>query len=328
MIFLRSEEIHLALPMAETIEAMKTAYAVFSKGDAEVPQRLQMDIAPHFGTSIFMPSFIHDGESDSLALKTVSVFPKNGSKGLPTIHAAVMVLDPETGRIEALLEGSSLTSIRTGAASGAAIDILSRREANSVALFGAGVQGRTQLEAICAVRNIKRILVYDPNQQKANEFLTKISESANIPKDLRIARTPDEAACNAEIICTATTSKTPVYQADSVQPGTHVNGIGSYTLDMVENPPELIKNSNTFVDSVSATMSEAGEIVEAIRNNYIKTEGITEIGDVILGKAHGRISDNQITFFKSVGIAVQDALAAHLALKNAKELNLGEKISW
>jgi len=328
MIFLKSEEIRRALPMRETIEEMKTAFAVFSRGDAKVPQRTQLDIANHNGTSLFMPSYFHDGKSDSLALKTVSVFPNNGSMGIPTIHAAVLVLDPETGRIDALLEGSTLTAIRTGAASGAATEILAKQDAKSVAIFGTGVQGRTQLDAICTIRNIETILVYDIDHHKTNEFLIDISKKTNIPKDLIIASTPDEAARNADIICTATTSRTPVYPAESVQPGTHINGIGSYTLDMIENPPEILKDSTIFVDSISATMTEAGEIVEALRRKLLRTEGITELGNVILEKSMGRQSENQITFFKSVGIAVQDAVAARLALKNAKELGLGENISW
>lgn len=328
MILLKSEDVILALPMAETILAMKAAYRTLSLGKAKIPLRLQLDIEPYHGSSIYMPSFVYGDDGGLLTLKTVSVYPENFKKDLPSIHAAVLVFNAETGNIDALLEGSSLTAIRTGAASGAATDILARPDSSVAAIIGAGVQARTQLEAICTVRQINTVKIYDNDHQKAREFANEMVGKGKIPSGLRVSMTADEAIRDADIICTSTTSKTPVYNAESVQPGAHINGIGSYKPDMIENPPELINNSNTFVDSSKAVIEEAGEIIEAIKRRTLDSEKLIELGNVILGRSEGRISNDQITFFKSVGVAVQDAYAAQLALQNASTLGLGEKIDW
>jgi ornithine cyclodeaminase/alanine dehydrogenase-like protein (mu-crystallin family) len=328
LIILRAEDIRQALPMGEAVETMKKAYAAVSRGEAIVPLRISLPISPYEGVSLFMPAYVGNKTDDALALKAVSVFPKNADLGLPIIHAAVLVLEAATGRVIALLEGASLTAIRTGAASGAATDLLSRGDAENVVVFGAGIQGRTQLQAVCEVRSIKKGWVYDPATEKAHAFIKELAGEGPIPSDLQVASDPGEVAGLADIICTATTSKDPVYPADAVKPGTHINGVGSYTLEMVENPPELFGKAGVFVDSVGAVMAEAGEIVEAINRKIIRTEDLVELGNVVRGVSTGRRSSEQITFFKSVGIAVQDALAAQLAVQRAIEMELGQKVDW
>ena len=139
---------------------------------------------------------------------------------------------------------------------------------------------------------------------------------------------PDDAARFANIICTATTSHEPVYSANAIRPGTHINGVGSYTLDMIENPPEIYTKADAFVDSRKAALAESGETVKAIKKDMLNNKDLVEIGKVCLGEHPGRISDQQITFFKSVGIAVQDAIAAQLALKNAVDKGLGQTITF
>jgi ornithine cyclodeaminase len=328
MIILKAEDVIKALPMDKTIDAMKSAFKALSNDTAVVPLRAHLDIAPYEGTSLFMPSFVQDEEGDSLALKAVSVYPLNVKKEMPIIHAAVLVLEAQTGRIQALIEGSTLTAIRTGAASGAATDILARPESSTAAIFGAGVQGRTQLEAICTVRKIKTAWVYDLDLDKSQDLVDEMRGRGEVPWDLKVAIDPNEITCKADVICTATTSKTPIYDAKTIQPGTHINGVGSYTLEMIENPPKLLGNAITFVDSFDAVLAEAGEIIEAINRNFLSPSKITELGDVILGNSTGRNTSDQITFFKSVGIAVQDALAARLALQNAQEMGIGQRITW
>lgn len=328
MIILNADEVKKALPFRETIESMKSGYAALSDGRAEVPLRGQLNIVPYHGTNLFMPSFVQTEIGDILSLKAVSIFPKNASKGIPTIHAAVLVFEPETGKVIALLEGGTLTAIRTGAASGAATDLLARKDANTVGIFGAGIQGRTQLEAVCEIRKIKTAWIYDIDLKNANVFAEEVVGQGQIPDDIRVAKNPTEAVENVDIICTATTSKEPVYPLEAVKPGTHINGVGSYTLEMIENPPELFSLATPFVDSIDAALSEAGEIVEAIKRNIILPETLTEIGEITLGRKSGRTSTKQITFFKSVGIAVQDAMASKLALENAFALGLGQIVSW
>lgn len=328
MIILHADDVKKALPMEQTITAMKAAYASLSSGKAEVPLRARLEISPYQGTCLFMPSFVQGEEGDALALKAVSVFPKNAERALPTIHAAVLVFDPQNGKPLALLEGSTLTAIRTGAASGAATDLLARAEAHTVAIYGAGVQGRTQLEAVCSVREIHTAWIYDPQPDRAQAMCAELQGHGPIPMDLRVAQEPWEAATQADIICTATTAKEPVYSANAIRPGTHINGVGSYTLEMVENPPEVIEVAAIYVDSVEAVLAEAGDLAGPLHKKTITSQALTEIGDLVLGKVAGRVSGQQVTFFKSVGIAVQDAMAAQLALQNAQEMNLGQSVQW
>jgi ornithine cyclodeaminase len=328
VIILGAEEVEIALPMGQTIEAMKSAYAALSQGNADVPLRTQLNIGNHGGTSLFMPSYVHDDDGDMLALKTVSVFPNNPGRGMPIIHAAVLVFEANSGRTLALLEGGSLTAIRTGAASGAATDLLAKSDAKKVAIFGAGIQGRTQLEAVCQVRPIETAWIFDPDTDKANAYKNELSGIGQIPEKLFVAKDPVEAASQADIICTATTSRTPVYPANAVTAGTHINGVGSYTLEMIENPVDLFINATPFVDSIDAVLTEAGEIVEAIKCKILHPENMVELGKVVLGHASGRRSESEITYFKSVGIAVQDAFAARLAVQNAETMGLGQSIDW
>jgi ornithine cyclodeaminase/alanine dehydrogenase-like protein (mu-crystallin family) len=328
MIILKADDVRNTLPMDTTIEVMKQAYAALSNGQAEIPLRSHLAIPPHNGTSLFMPAFVKTKQTEALAVKTVSIFPQNIARGLPLIHAAVLVLEANSGRPIALIEGGILTALRTGAASGAATDLLARKDAKTAAIFGAGVQGRTQLEAICTVRKIETAWIFDPDHQKAQTFASELAGQGYIPSDLRVAPDPEKAASLADIICTATTSLEPVYPAEAIRPGTHINGVGSYTLEMIENPPEIYNRASAFVDSRQAAMAEAGEVVTAINAKLLFPDEIAELGEVVLGQHPGRTSDKQITFFKSVGVAVQDALAARLALKNAQEMGCGQQVTW
>jgi ornithine cyclodeaminase len=327
MLILKESDVRRALPMDRTIESMKNAFAALSAGQAEVPIRCQLPITPHGGTSLFMPAYV-GGKNESLSIKAVSVFPNNVERGLPIIHAAVLVFEANTGQVLALLEGGTLTAIRTGAASGAATDILASPDARTVAIFGAGIQGRTQLEAVCTVRSIETVWIVDPDQGKADSFVDELAGKGKIPADLRVTADPEKATQSADIICTATTSQIPVYPPEAVRPGSHINGVGSYTLDMIENPPEIYNRACAFVDSREAALAEAGETVAAINRKLLFRDEMAELGEVILEKRPGRISANQITFFKSVGVAVQDALAARLAMQNALEMGLGQQVDW
>jgi ornithine cyclodeaminase/alanine dehydrogenase-like protein (mu-crystallin family) len=244
MMILNAEDVRKTLPMDKTIEAMKSAFRALSDDKAVVPLRTYLEIAPFDGSSLFMPSFVQDEEGDSLALKAVSVFPQNNRLDLPIINAAVLLFEAQTGKIQAILEGSTPTAIRTGAASGAATDILARPESKTAAIIGAGVQGRTQLEAICTVRKIETTCIYDLDQKKSRAMVDGMRGKGVIPWDLHAVTDPDEVTCKADIICTATTSKTPIYNPDTIQPGSHINAVGSFTKEMFENPPELLKEAD------------------------------------------------------------------------------------
>jgi alanine dehydrogenase len=329
MLMLTADDVRNALPMNEAIEAMKTAYVSLSDGTAVVPLRTRLPIPDKDALSLVMPAYVHSENGKALAIKVVSLFPTNPARGLAYIQAAVLVFDPETGQAIALLEGSSLTAIRTGAGSGAAIDLLARKDSKIVAIFGAGVQGRTQLEAACTVRDIETAFIVDHTMEKAKRFAEEMRGKGSIPKDIRVAVSAKEAIEGADIICTATTSSTPVFDDKDVKKGAHISSVGGYREDMQEIPAETMQRAKIYVDSRSASLEEAGDLIQPIRAGLFDESHICgELGEVILGKISGRQSQDEITCFKSVGIAVQDAMAAQVALNNARKLNIGKEVEF
>lgn len=329
MLILNATEVRQALPMNTAIAAMKDAYASLSDGTAVAPLRTRLPIPSRDAVSLFMPAYMKKDSTEALAVKVVSLYPSNPPRGLAYIQAAVLVFDAETGRAIALLEGSSLTAIRTGAGSGAAIDLLARKDSKVVAIFGAGPQGKTQLEAACSARNIETAFIYNPTTAKAESFVEEMAGLGNIPKDIRVAKTPQEAIENADIICTATGSKKPIFDDKDVNTGTHISAIGAYTPEMQELPIETVARSRIVVDSRATVLDEAGDIVKAMKAGLITEASIhAELGEIVLGTHSGRQADDEITFFKSVGNAVQDAVAAQVALKNAHAMKLGVEVKF
>ena len=329
MLILNADEVRQALPMHQAIAAMQDAFASLSNGTAVVPLRTRLPIPNHDALSLFMPAYMKSDTGEALAVKVVSLYPHNPARGLAYIQAAVLVLESDTGRAIALLEGSTLTAIRTGAGSGAAIDLLARKDSKVVAVFGAGAQGRTQLEAACAVRKIETVFIFNPTLQKARAFAEEMAGRNSIPIDIRVAHSAREAVKNADIICTATTSSKPVFDDDDLQPGTHISAVGAYTPQMQEVPVETVARARVVVDSYVTVMEEAGDIVQAIQAGAFHESDIhAELGEIILGSKAGRESEAEITFFKSVGNAVQDAAAAQFALQNARSMQLGTEIDF
>ncbi|MFQ5921708.1 MAG: ornithine cyclodeaminase family protein [Anaerolineales bacterium] len=320
---LTEEEVRLALPMGEAIQAMKEAFRQLSAGSASVPLRSRIDMANREAVALFMPALLHT--TGDLAVKIVNVFPQNVQRELPTIHAVVVTIDPETGRLLALLEGGSLTAIRTGAASGAATDLLARSDARRVGIFGSGVQARTQLEAVCTVRDIEEAWVYSIDREGAQTFAEELAGKGPIPNEITVAAEPAEAVVAAEVVCTATTSSTPVFSGKDLRPGTHINAVGAYTPEMQELDEHAVEQAHVVVDSREAVLAEAGDLMIPIQKGLIREDHIrAELGEIVSGDAPGRSTDDQITLFKSVGVAVQDAAAAGLSLRRAEELGLGQ----
>jgi ornithine cyclodeaminase len=312
--------------MAEAIEGVKAGYAQLSAGRVQAPLRTPLNVSPD-DVTLIMPFFVGpvEGNDGALGLKLVSVFDSNTARGLPLIHSIVMAVDPTSGAPLALIEGGSLTAIRTGAASGAATDVLARPDAAVVAIFGSGVQARRQLEAVCTVRPIERVYVY--SLVGAEEFAAEMAGYGPIPRDIIIAQNPREAVAAADVICAATTSRTPVFDGRDVRPGAHINGIGSFTPEMQEIDATTVRRARVFVDSVEAALAEAGDLIIPLNDGEITLDHIsTELGEVIAGHKPGRTSAEQITFFKSVGVSVQDAMAAQIILRNGPALGLGATI--
>lgn len=329
MIILQGNNVKKAVEMNECILAMKDAFAYYSSHKEDIPIRSNINLKEHSGELLIMPSHVSSSDFEALTIKIVSIYPHNKKRGLPNIHGIVVVMEPNSGRIVALVEGAALTALRTGAASGVATDLLARKNSRSVAIIGAGVQAQTQLEAVCAVRTIETAWIYDINEDRIDRYIEDMAGKVTIPKNLQKAGSTQEAIQDADIICTATTSQKPVFNDADLKPGVHINAIGSFTPRMREIPLNTLLRSYIVVDSHEAALEESGEIIEAIRTGDLRPKDVSiEIGDIILGNQRVRESPDEITLFKSVGIPVQDAIAARLAVKNAHEHGLGQQVTW
>lgn len=320
-------DVQKTIDMREAIGIVKDAFTQLSNKEATVPLRVSIDVRKHSGTTLFMPAYLE--RTDALAIKIVSVFSENPKRGLPLVHAAVAVLDAETGQIVAVMDGGYLTALRTGAVSGAATDVLARKEARVAAIFGAGVQGRAQVLGVAAVRSLEKVFVIDPFPQAVEKLVAELRGHPDVPLDIRAATSTAEAVRDADIICTATTSATPVYDGALVKPGAHVNGIGSFTPRMQENGENLVRRADKIVvDSYEGAMAEAGDLIIPLQKGIISRSNIyAELGEITSGAKPGRERDSEITFFKSVGNAVQDASVARAILKRAEEMGLGTEVA-
>ena len=320
---LSEEDIRRALPMKDAVEAMKEAFRELSAGRVKMPTRAHIDISKYDGTALFMPSY-----SDcfgKICVKVVNVFNANPKKGLPSIQGVVCLLDAETGSPLASLNGTFLTALRTGAASCAATDLLARPDADSVAIIGAGVQGRMQLEAMCAVRPIKKVWVYDIAEEAAVKFAEKMS--AALAVEIVVAESSRDALQSPDIICTATVSSTPVFDDADIAPGVHINAIGSYKPEVQEIPEKTVLRSLLIVDHRESVLKEAGDLLIPIERGYMQESHIhAELGEIISGKVIGRTSDQEVTLFKSVGTAVQDLAAATRVLEQAEIKDFGNMV--
>lgn len=314
---LSQAEVRSTITMSEAIEEMASAFAQLSTGKAHVPLRVHQ--GAETGTILLMSAYLP--ASESVGVKIVSAYPDNGAHGLPMIHALVMVLDGETGVPRAIMDGSFLTALRTGAASGLATDRLARPDASVLALFGAGVQARTQLEAVRAVRPIREVRVVARSEESARRFAAGIKGV-----EVRVMQDRRDAVRGADVIVAATGSASPVFDGNDVDPGAHVNGVGSYTPAMQEVDTDLVQRARIVVDSRRGALAEAGDLLIPLRSGLIREDDIVEIGEVVAGTRPGRTSGEEITFFKSVGNAVQDAAVAARVLRVAEETELGRVV--
>ncbi len=305
--------------MPEAIEAMRRAFIQLSSGQAQVPQRLRVSIPNVDGNTLFMPVYLP--ESGFLGLKVVTLYKNNPDRGMPMTDALVTVFDADNGRPLAVMDGEHLTAIRTGAAAGLATELLSRPESSVAAVIGAGPQGRTQLEAIAAVRPIRKALIFDIVPERAVAF------AAEMGKKLDLEVVPIkciEGIRDADVISSVTPAREPVFREGDISPGTHINAVGGYTPEMIEIPPKTVARSALFVDQREACLREPGDILRPIQLGLIGEKHIRgEIGEVAAGLIQGRENPRSITLFKSVGNAVQDLAAAALVLWRAQERNLG-----
>lgn len=304
---LSSTDIRKLISMEEAINAMEQAFASYSEGTSRVPQRYVSEIE-----GVGMDLFFKPAYNKSLGRIAVKILTqKTGEiiEGVPSILGVILLLDMKTGAILSMMDGTYLTALRTGAASGIATKLLALDDANTVAIFGCGAQGKTQLEAICDVRPIKRVLLYDTNTDAAEKFKNEMEErqsiSINVEKNLQNLK-------QADIICTATNSEKPLFSRDDISEGVHINAIGSYKPNMQELDPLIIKSGKLFVDSSESVLKESGDLIKPISSNVFSENIIkAEIGDLINNEVTGRQTNDEITIFKSVGLGVQDLFVAN-----------------
>lgn len=325
LLFLSAEDVRRALPMSAAVAAMRLAFEQLAARQVSLPPRQHVESPGNNGTALVMTC--HSAAQQLFSLKFITLFGNNRSKGLPLIQSIVMLADGTTGEPLVVMDGAALTAIRTGAASGLATDLLARPDATEVAVFGAGVQARTQLEAICTVRPIRRGYVYDPDLAAAERMASEMS--ARLDRPITSVASPTEALEHASVVCTATTSSVPVFDDAGLKSGTHINAIGSYRPQVSEIPPETICRATIVVDHRASALEEAGDLLGPLRQGLLAgAQFWTELGDVLLGRSPGRVNRDDVTLFKSVGVAIQDLCAAACALENARRLQLGVPLPY
>jgi ornithine cyclodeaminase/alanine dehydrogenase-like protein (mu-crystallin family) len=310
--------------MADAIDAMHTAFRQLSEGWVTMPARSSMEIPEANGVVLLMPCYA--AGTHRVSLKLLTQFADNGRLGLPLIQAVVLLADAVNGRLLAIMDGSAITALRTGAASGLATRLLASPSTDTVAIFGAGVQARTQLEAVCTVRQIKQVRVFDCHRAAAEAFAEDMSAPLGIP--VLATSSAAEALAGAQIVCTATTSATPVFEDRDLAAGVHINAVGSWRTQTAEIPPDTVCRARVFVDHCVAALEEAGDLLMPLQEGRITAEHIrAELGDLIANRVAGRQTSEEVTLFKSVGLAVQDLFAATRAVENARRLGIGTALT-
>jgi alanine dehydrogenase len=291
--FLDEDGVRRLLSMRDLIPAVERALADLSSGRAVQPLRTVISVANHRGFLAAMPAY-----AGALGAKLVTFFPEN--RGVHTHHAVVLLFRPETGEPLAVMDGRLITEMRTGAVSAAATKALARGDASVLAVLGSGVQARSHLEALRLVRDFRDVRVWSPRRAKqfAEEFHVRAADSA------------EDAVRGADVVVVATTSTSPVLCGQWLAPGAHVNAVGATRPDWRELDDDVLTRARIFVESREAASRESGDVIAAGRID-------AELGEVFAGKAPGRISAEEITLYKSVGVAVEDLAAADLVYRAA-----------
>jgi thiomorpholine-carboxylate dehydrogenase len=291
--FLDEEKVRSLLQMEELIPAMADAMRDLSAGKVEQPLRLILPVKEHKGFFGVMPAY-----GGALGAKLVTFYPNN--QGLPTHHAMIVLFRPETGEPLVTMDGRLITEMRTAAVSAVATDLLARRAVGVLAILGSGVQAQSHLEALRIVRQFRKVRVWSP--RNAGEFAKKFSVSA--------AASAEEAVRGADVIVVATSANTPILRGEWLAPGAHINAVGATRPDWRELDDEVLRRSRIYVESRDAASKESGDVIAAGKT-------LTELGEVIAESKPGRQSNDEITLYKSVGVAVEDIVAASLVYQRA-----------
>ncbi|HEY8885534.1 MAG TPA: ornithine cyclodeaminase family protein [Chloroflexota bacterium] len=325
MIAIGRAEIRQIIDMREAIDAAREAFVALASGTAQVPLRLHLNTAN--GTSLFMPA--HAPALGTVGLKLVTVTPANPARGRPTVQAVAILVDEASGAPVALLEGTYLTQLRTGAAMGLGAELLAHPAADTVVLFGAGATAQTSLWAVCSVRPVQDVRVVHPHAEHFQAFVTAMrAYLGDATPSIRRVESPVDALRGASIVLTATSSPTPVFSGEALEPGSYVGALGAYTPQTRELDTQTILRSRLVVDTRAGALAEAGEVVLPIQEGRLLPEQIyAEIGEIALGERPGRTAAEDIFVFKSVGNAMQDLTLANRIYQRARAAGLGTPIA-
>jgi ornithine cyclodeaminase len=324
MLVLSHADVERLLPMEECIEVMSDALAGLARGELYQPLRSVVrppDAAGFFG---LMPGH-RGGERSAFALKAVMIMPGNPARGLDAHQGAVLLSNGETGELEGVVDATALTAIRTAAVSAVATRALAREDARTLAIIGAGVQARAHLEAMSLVRPFERAFVWS----RTPEHARRLAEEASAPFPVDAAQSADAAVQDVDVIVTVTSSREPVLRREWIADGTHINAIGASIPTSRELDTATVAAATLFVDRRESTENESGDYLMPLHEQAIGPEHIrAELGEVLIGAHPGRTSPDEITIFKSLGLAVEDLAAAEYAVRRAREAGVGTEVQF
>jgi alanine dehydrogenase len=323
MLVLSEKEVRRLIDVEELIDALERAHIQFSTGKAVMPVRQVVPLPEIKGRITSMPAYL--SEDHALGMKVVTFFQENPNKNLPAILATIHLYSAATGKLEAVMDGTYITAIRTACASAVATKALANPNTRVLGVLGAGVQADSHIHALCKVREIKSIKVYSPSGKSARKLKEELEPVVKIKIDP--VKTAEEAVRDTDLLVTATTAKEPIVNCDWLKPGVHINAVGSHRPDLREIDGATIKRAKVFVDSRDAIMAECGDVLLAIKEGAItESHASIEIGEVLAGKKSGRTKPEEVTLYKSVGIAIQDVAAAQLVYRKALRENAGVNV--
>jgi ornithine cyclodeaminase len=311
------------LPMADCMEIVAQALADLSRGEGQQPLRGGMLLPGRRGVLAWMPGALAEGRP--FGVKLLSVFEEAPAMGLDSHQGGIMLFEPELGRPIALIEAGAVTAIRTAAVSAVATRILARRDCRRLAVLGSGIQARSHLEAMLEVRRIRSVVLWSRSADNAR----KLADwgSARLPVEITVVDDPDEAVRDADIVCTTTPAKEPILHGAAVRPGTHINAVGASVPSQREIDDEALRTVRLFTDRRESLENEAGEYIHGLETGIIdRGHLLAEIGDLVNGDHPGRTSADEITLFRSLGIAVEDVAAAQLIYERAVQKGIGTEV--
>jgi alanine dehydrogenase len=323
MLVLSESEVKSLIDIEELIEALEQAHIQYSAGKAVMPVRLVVPLPQIHGRITSMPGYLDSDKA--LGMKVVTYFQENPTQSLPAIFATILLFSADTGKIIATMDGSYITAIRTGCASAMATKVLANRETALMGILGAGIQARAHIQALSRVRTLKKIKIYSPSVARA-ETIKKDFEGEPGFK-IEVSKTAEEAVRDSDLVVTVSTAKEPVFKPEWLKAGVHINAVGSHRPDLREIDAATLSRAKIVVDSREAIMAECGDILLAIKEKMITADSIhAEIGEILAGTKTGRGNAEEITLYKSVGIAIQDVAAANLVYQKALRENAGTRV--